>query len=53
MEINLSALLEAALKAKLAASANDKWKKKNTMAIKAYNTNVEKEGCFGDSERDF
>lgn len=53
MEINLSALLESALKTKLAASANNKWKKKNTLAIKAYNTNVEKDGCFGDSERDF
>lgn len=53
MEINLSALLESALKAKLAAAANDNWKNKNKIAIQAYNDMVAERGCFGDSERDF
>ena len=53
LEINLSALLESALKAKLAASANAGWKKKNKLAIQAYNDAIAKHGCFGDSERNF
>ena len=53
MQINRSALLASALKAKLAASANEDWKRINKLAIKAYNATVDEHGCFGDTERDF
>lgn len=53
MKINLSALLETALKAKIAAAENENWKHNNKLAIKAYNSLVEEQGCFGDSVRDF
>ena len=53
MQINLSALLESALKEKVAAAENEKWKYNNKLAIKAYNSLVEEQGCFGDSVRDF
>jgi len=53
LQINLSALLESALKAKLAASANEDWKRQNKLAIKAYNRLVDEHGCFGDTERNF
>jgi antitoxin CcdA len=53
MQINLSALLESALKAKLAVAENENWKQNNKLAIKAYNSLVDEHGCFGDSIRDF
>ncbi len=53
MQINLSALLESALKEKVAAAENENWKKNNKLAIKAYNSLVEDQGCFGDTVRDF
>ncbi len=53
MKINLSALLEAALKEKIASAENENWKQNNKLAIKAHNSFVEEQGCFGDSMRDF
>lgn len=53
MKINLSALLESALKEKVASAENENWKHKNKLAIKAYNALVDEQGCFGDSVRDF
>ncbi len=53
MQINLSALLESALKTKLVAAENENWKQNNKLAIKAYNSLVDEHGCFGDSVRDF
>ena len=53
MKINLSALLESALKEKIAAAENENWKHNNKLAIKAYNSLVDEQGCFGDSMRDF
>lgn len=53
MQINLSALLEAALTEKLAQVENEKWQKRNKLAIVAYNNMVDEHGCFSDSTRDF
>lgn len=53
MKINLSALMETALKEKIASAENENWKQNNKLAIKAYNSLVEEQGCFGDSMRDF
>ncbi len=53
LNINLSATLEQALKAKLAETEAEKWKKENKNAIKAYNEFVEEHGCFSDEFRAF
>lgn len=53
MKINLSTLLESALKKEVAAAENINWKHNNKLAIKAYNSLIEEQGCFGDSMRDF
>ncbi len=53
MQINLSALLEAALAEKLAQAENEKWQARNKLAIVAYNKTVDEQGCFSDSVRDF
>ena len=53
LNINLSATLEQALKAKLAENHTEKWKTENKNAIRAYNEFVEKHGCFSDEFRDF
>lgn len=53
MEINLSALLEAALTEKLKQAENEKWLARNKLAIAAYNKMVDEQGCFSDSTRDF
>lgn len=53
LNINLSATLEQALKAKLAAHQAEKWKDENKNAIQAYNEFVEKHGCFSDEFREF
>ena len=47
LDINLSATLEQALKAKLAQASADHWRKENRKAIRAYNEFVEENGCFG------
>ncbi len=53
MQINLSALLEAALTEKLAQVENEKWQARNKLAIMSYNNMVEEQGCFSDTTRDF
>ena len=53
LKINLSATLEQALTAKLAANEADNWAKSNRQAIKGYNNFVEEHGCFGDEFREF
>ncbi len=53
LNINLSATLEQALKAKLAETEAEQWKRKNKNAIQAYNEFVEEHGCFSDEFRKF
>ena len=53
LNLNLSATLEQALKAKLTENQAEKWKAENKNAIQAYNDFVEKHGCFGDEFREF
>ncbi len=53
LNINLSATLEQALKAKLAENQARKWKEENKNAIRAYNAFVEEHGCFSDEFRAF
>lgn len=53
LNINLSATLEQALRAKLAENQAEKWKDENKNAIQAYNEFVEKHGCFSDEFREF
>lgn len=53
MQINLSALLEAALTEKLVQAENEKWQARNKLAIVAYNDMVDEQGCFSDSTREF
>ena len=53
LKINLSATLEQALTAKLAANEADNWAKSNKQSIKIYNNFVEEHGCFGDEFREF
>ncbi|WP_018276192.1 type II toxin-antitoxin system CcdA family antitoxin [Teredinibacter turnerae] len=53
LNINLSATLEQALRDELAQAEGTKWAKANKAAIKAYNTFVEENGCFGDEFRTF
>ncbi len=53
LNINLSATLEQALKAKLAENQAEIWKAENKNAIQAYNEFVEKHGCFSDEFREF
>ena len=53
LNINLSATLEQALKHELAHAEASKWAEDNKAAIKAYNTFVQNNGCFGDEFRGF
>lgn len=53
LNINLSATLEQALRHELAQAEGAKWAKTNKAAIKAYNSFVEENGCFGDEFRTF
>jgi antitoxin CcdA len=53
LNINLSATLEQALKAKLAETETEKWRRENKNAIQAYNEFVEENGCFSDEFREF
>ncbi len=53
LNINLSATLEQALRAKLAEREAAKWAKKNKRAIQAYNNFVEENDCFADEYRQF
>ena len=53
LNINLSATLEQALRAKLAEKEAEKWAAKNKRAIQAYNDFVDENGCFADEYRSF
>ena len=53
LNINLSATLEQALRAKLAEAAASNWKKENKRAIETYNDFVEVNGLFADEHREF
>ncbi len=52
-DINLSAALEAALTAQLRMRRRDRWLTVNEPAIKAYNSDVDENGSFGDHSRGF
>jgi antitoxin CcdA len=51
--VNLSATLERALTAELAAIRRKKWLEDNRDAIAAYNEHIDKHGAFSDDVRDF
>jgi antitoxin CcdA len=51
--INLSATLEAALADQLRIRKRDRWRADNAEAIDAYNSDVEKNGSFGDHAGSF
>jgi antitoxin CcdA len=51
--INLSATLEAALAEQLRIRKRDRWRADNAEAIEAYNSDVEKNGSFGDHALSF
>ena len=53
LNINLSATLEAALKAKLKELQAQKWLEENRASIVAYNELVAEEGVFSDGLRSF
>jgi antitoxin CcdA len=53
MQVNLSSVLEAALTEKLAQAENQKWQKRNRLAVIAYNEMVDDNGCFSDAFREF
>ena len=53
LNVNLSATLEQALRHELAQAEASKWAEDNKAAIKAYNTFVQENGCFGDEFRAF
>ena len=52
-DINLSATLEAALAEQLRIRKRDRWRADNAEAIEAYNSDVEKNGSFGDHALSF
>jgi antitoxin CcdA len=51
--IKISALLEDAIRERLARDASARWLEKNASAIAAYNVEVEKNGVFSDGLREF
>lgn len=53
LNINLSATLEQVLRAKLAETEAENWKKENKKAIQAYNEMVDEHGLFADEHRQF
>jgi len=53
LNINLSAIFEQALRAKLAETATTNWKKENKQAIDTYNSFIEDNGLFADEYRGF
>ncbi len=52
-DINLSATLEAALADQLRIRRRDRWRNENEAAIRAYNSDVDENGSFGDYLRGF
>jgi antitoxin CcdA len=53
LEVNLSSMLEQALKLKLAEKSAESWKRENAAAIEAYNNFTEENGLFSDEFRSF
>lgn len=53
LNINLSAILERALKEELSKREAQQWVEENRPAIERYNNFVEQHGCFGDEFREF
>ena len=51
--VNLSATLERALIAELAAVKRARWREENREAIAAYNAHVDEHGTFSDGVRSF
>ena len=51
--INLSAVLEEALREKVAAARREKWKQENAEAIAEYNDLVAVHGVFSEGRRSF
>jgi antitoxin CcdA len=51
--INLSATLEAALVDQLRVRKRERWRADNAQAIEAYNSDVDRNGSFGDHARSF
>ena len=51
--IKISALLEDAIRARLASDASARWLEGNKAAIDAYNAQVEADGLFSDGLRSF
>jgi antitoxin CcdA len=51
--INISATLEAALADQLRIRKRERWQADNAEAIEAYNSDVDKNGSFGDHARGF
>jgi antitoxin CcdA len=52
-DINISATLEAALADQLRIRKRERWQAENAEAIEAYNSDVDKNGSFGDHARGF
>jgi len=52
-DINISATLEAALADQLRIRKRERWHAENAEAIEAYNSDVDKNGSFGDHARGF
>ena len=52
-DINISATLEAALADQLRIKKRERWQADNAEAIEAYNSDVDKNGSFGDHARGF
>jgi antitoxin CcdA len=52
-DINISATLEAALADQLRIRKRERWRADNAEAIEAYNSDVDKNGSFGDHARGF
>ena len=53
LNINLSAILERALRDELSRREAAQWVEENRAAIKSYNDFVHQHGCFGDEFRAF
>lgn len=53
LKINVSAILEQALIAKLQEHERQQWQQKNADRIQAYNQHLEQNGLFSDSVRKF
>jgi antitoxin CcdA len=53
MNINISGCLESSLEQKIREEKAKNWQEENKEFIEAYNTDVEKNGVFGDDFRSF